>query len=339
MQNVTTTFGVYTSPDFTKNVTIFRSEMIKAHMFAPVLGLITLYLTTTQIAYLILKKSSFTKTTQGSEASTNSRPKTTKIDDRQAIAIALMCILVELMAFLRVTIDLRLFYGRHDTYGCNLSIKFKVVTSSIGLTAFYLVLWLRQRIFYKDPRLKHLSSRFTQVVSWGISIILVGTSLVGAAVFSFGVRYVATPVGCRVVQSELSVARWILLSSGTVVFQICLLALFIHPLVKHYRTMRQIRNPDKRANPVVKLVVRSTVISLISIISDIISVVIIFYAPNSASYSNRLYDINVVINVVSLIFAFPDWRERLMPWRMAKKEAVNEVTTSPRSGSNENNDL
>lgn len=294
---------------------IFHDEMVKAHMLTVPLGLIALYIIGSQIAYLILRKNR-NKITNIPRCYT---AEDAKESERHAYIISLLCIIAAFTAFLRVGIDLRLIYGVHDNFGCDISIKFKVVQYASSLFAIYLVLWMRQRLFYRDPRLKHLSSKFIQTLSWNMGFILLASGLVAIGIFLLGVRYKATSVGCRTIPGPLNKTRWIVLGTGTVLFQICFLCLFLYPLGKHQQDMKRFGRTQGQGNPVIKLVKRATVITIICILTDMVTVAVILFIDKNGMQSTRIYGINLVINVVCLIFSFPDWRERLMPWIMLKE--------------------
>lgn len=329
MQNATTE-----SPSL-----IFHREMVEAHMLTAPLGLITLYITCSQIAYLLLKRSYEKKHNacqkprvrgrhvygnRGGHVYISNKRKNTN----HQYTMTTLCIFASFTALLRSGIDPRLIYGSHDDFGCNVVNKFKVLTFSLSLASFYLVLWLRQRVFYQESRHKLLSSQYLNVFSWAICAILLIMIIIETAIFGIGSNLEAWSLGCRVIPNNLSTIRWYILISGTTVFQVSLLSVFIYPLVKHFRSTRAVRSSLNRNNPLIRLIKRTTIIAVISIITDIISVIIILVVRSSQLFSNRLYDVNNVINVVCVIFVFADWRERLMPWRLRKPEIRTKYVTT-----------
>lgn len=311
-------YSTINGSNLTGDSSIFHKEMVKGNMLSVPLGLSTLYVSVSQMAYLVMK---ICQEGRRGAAGGPSR-KIGSVSGRAPHFMTFLCIFASFTSFLRSGIDLRLVYGYHDNFGCDLSIKFKVVTASISMLAFYLVLWMRQKIFYQDRRLKQLSSCFITAFIWMVLTLLVSGNIIGIGLFTNN-YYEARSVGCRTIPGKLNKIRWYFLVTVTVVYQICILSLFVYPLVKHRQKMRRMRSVRISYTAEIRLITlikRTAVIATIGISTDILSAIIMLSVKSSGSFSNRLYDINNVINVVSVVFVFGDWRDRLMPWRLKRRQ-------------------
>lgn len=319
MQNSTMVTNSTTAAEYTTynpdRIESYRIEWIVSDSLAIPLALLDLYIIASQTAYLILKKKS-----QQRERIANGKRRTegaSRSNMRYSMFILPLCIFAAVFAFVRVGFDLRLIYGRNDSYWCTATIKMKTVGYALSLLAVYLVLWIRQRIFYNDVRLKHMSSKFIRAISWFISILFVTSGLTTLTLFLVSGEYLGTPYGCLSLEGRLDNIRYKLLITSTVFFQFFFLSLFIYPLVKHQKTMKHF-SAESKENPIVKLIMRATVSTSICIVTDAACLAIATPLDRYGSAQILVYDVNIVINVVSLIVSFADWRERFMPWRLNK---------------------
>ncbi|XP_039252316.2 uncharacterized protein LOC120329660 [Styela clava] len=312
--------------------------LICAGLSAP-LGLFSLYVAITQVAYCALKSGKTKKSSEkrrSSSTGSNSHSGKANVQDKHAFILNAMCAIGAICAFLRAGVDFRLIFGNNTDLGCDLSIKFKLAAYALSLIAVYLVLWLRQRTFYQHPRLKHLSSKLIRVISWTMCILIV-TGMGSTAILFFAVgRYVGVPNGCVVQKSKLTSIRWIILIGCTTFFQICLLTLFVYPLVKHNMSVRSgSTGGDKKKNPIIPLIQRATITSAICVATDIaFALIILILKREIVTMSTFIYDVNIVINAMCMIFSFPDWKVRLMPWRVNSTEGQSTELSTDASSRN-----
>lgn len=222
-------------------------------------------------------------------------------------------------AFLRPAVDFRLILSNHDDLGCDLSMKFKLACHISALLCIYLILWLRQRIFYHHPRLKHLTSKFVRFVSFTMSIVIICGLLLTLALFLGAGKYQGSNKGCVVSQGPLLRTRWIVLISCTITFHVCLLSLFIYPLIKHTSAMSRNTTGDRR-DVIMSLVKRAAATSSLCVLSDVLSTSLaIVTRERIISTSSFIYDVNIVVNGFCMVMSFPDWKQRLCSWRLFKK--------------------
>lgn len=228
-------------------------------------------------------------------------------------------------AFLRAAVDFRLTVGVYSDIGCDLAIKFKLTNSVLTTLTVYTVLWLRQRAFYQHDTLKHLSSKIIRTISWSMSIVLfVGLTTTSALFFAVG-KYVGNREQCTIYgEGPFYTVRWILMIGCTTSFQISLLALFVYPLVKHKVKTPQNRRED-RIIPVVK---RATVISVLCILADVLCGLIVLILDKAVvNMSTFIYDVHGVFTVVYIILSFPNYKVRLIPWRLGRSNRNETFST------------
>lgn len=281
--------------------------------FSVPLSLGALYLGLTQIVFFF-KKGNFGKNKKSTRKSSASLAPSRSLNNNAAILnfmIAFGCT----CAFLRAAVDFRLPYGRHNDFGCNLAIKYKSVNYILSLLSMYLVLWFRQRVFYQHPRLKHLSSKLIRFVSWAMCFVMIATMLATSVIF-FGVgKYVGVIKGCTV-HGPLASSRWVMLIGCTSIFQIFLVGLFIYPLMKHKRAVQQ-SFARKKNDIIIQLIQRATVTSVLSVVSDVgFGLLILFLRRDIVTFSTFVCDVNIVFNAICVVMSFPDWKMRLLPWRV-----------------------
>lgn len=272
-----------------------------------------LYLCITQIIFCIkkakLSRKSKKKRRNSDEASTGKYG--TLLDIMSAVGAS--------GAFLRAAVDFRLIYGRDSDFGCDLTAKLKITNYALAFTSIYLVLWLRQRVFYAHPGLKHLSSKLIRFVSWAMLIGIL-SAIVGASIIFFAQgQYFGTPHGCAIPTGPLVIVQWIFVMACTAFFQTCLLALFMYPLIKHRMTSTKTRSAANGQTTIISLVKRATVTSIVCVLSDVsFAILVIGMQRKTMAFETFLYDFNAVLNAFCLVMSFGNWRTRLMPWRVRR---------------------
>lgn len=309
MNTLTNTTTLLTSTGYdTGRAGIAYVKWIITNSISITLALVCLYLTGSQIIFLF-KKHRFPYSTAKNLSSNSGR---SNINDRQATNITIMCIIGSFSAFLRAGVDLRLVLGSQTDSACNVANKFTTVVHLITVTAVYMALWMRQRIFYQDTRLKHLSSKSVRCLSWFTAVFFNVTALATMGIFLFGVNYKGTPYGCAPIPGIITTARYIILVLVTTVFQIIFLALFIYPLFKHRQSLKS--GKAEHGKSMIKIMKRVTIITIVCVITDLMTFLGVFIlGPRTRVL---FYNINFFVNVISLIHSFSDWRMRVMPWRI-----------------------
>lgn len=311
----------YTYSD--EDIKKFQTQKIVGIGIGIFLGLITLYLLGAQVGYLVMTK----RKGKSRRASNLRRRNSVSQINEHFDAIVIMCIFASLGALARVSIDPRNIYGHDNDFGCYFSAAYEFVAYLLCVTAIYSVLWLRQRIFYRDPRLQNLSSKFVRLLSWLMIIFLVSTAIGAIILFLISSTQEGSPIGCLTIPTDVDPKYRFLPIVLVVLYQALLLGLFIYPLIKHQQSINALNTSTERRNPMITLIKRATVTSVACILTDTASGLLLLVLKSGDPLGKLFYDVNLVINVICLIFSFPDWRKRLMPWRI-KTEIRGETQIS-----------
>lgn len=274
--------------------------------------LAALYLCITQLIFCIMKAAKYKKQHRHCGGA-NSVEHGTILNVMSAVGA--------LGALLRVGVDFRLIYGRGSDFGCDLTSKFKIASYALTFTSIYLVLWLRQRVFYAHSRLRHLSSKLIRFVSWtmliGVILAIVGAS----TMFLAQGLYFGTPYGCAIPTGPLVIVQWIFVMTCTAIFQTCLLALFMYPLVKHRMASKKTKASRNSQSTIISLLKRATVTSLACVLSDVcFAFLVIGMQRKTMAFETFCYDLNAVFNAFCMVMSFGNWRTRLMPWLVRRGE-------------------
>lgn len=301
---------------------------------API-SVIALYVCTTQILFCIAKSTTWERKMNPNNLRLQRQNSDGDIEITYASVLNSMSAFATTCAFLRAAVDFRLVLSDHSDFGCDISMKFKLACHIAALLCVYLILWLRQRIFYHHPRLKHLTSKFVRFVSLMMSIVIICGLLLTLALFVGAGKYEGTSHGCEVINGPLVKTRWIVLISCTVMFQICLLSLFIYPLIKHTSTMQRSRTATKvRRDMIMSLVKRAAATSTLCMLSDVLStVLVVFTRERIINLTSFIYDVNIIVNGFCMVMSFPDWKQRLRSWRLLKVTDPHGMVTAEKHSS------
>lgn len=272
------------------------------------LAILTLYICITQIIYCIKMA--------GCSNERSPRPSAQKSTRNwHAFTLNMLLAVASLCTFLRTTVDFRIIYGLNNDTGCDLSVKFKVANHSIAFLCIYLVLWLRQRSFYRHPALRYLFSKFVRVISWSMSIVVVSGVVIASGFFFAVGKYVSSVNGCILSDGPFTMVRWIVMVACTTFFHIFLLPLFIYPLIKNRANRIGDITSREGSDRVISLVQRATIISILCVLADFVCALVVLILDDPiVTMSIFLYDVHLVFTNMCIIFSFPNWKSRMLPF-------------------------
>ena len=99
----------------------------------------------------------------------------------------------------------------------------------------------------------------------------------------------------------------------SILIQLCLLRLFIYPLLKPTIQLRN-QNQTPRGNFFIRKVKKAVVLAMICFVTDILScLVLIALFEENTNNPTFPYSTNPVITHLATIFWFEDWKEMLWP--------------------------
>ncbi|XP_078487864.1 uncharacterized protein LOC144745815 [Ciona intestinalis] len=205
---------------------------------------------------------------------------------------------------------------------CNVTWIVKIVCTALCISMVYLFLWTRQSFCYSDQSMRHLTTCATTALSWATLALIFVAEIICTILFGVTRFYRLTAKGC--VLDTFTIPDnipWIVLAVSTVGFQALLCGLFLYPLLKH----RSVGTSSIRA--FLPLVKRTTITATICISSDITATIIILFVEDQYNIvPDLVYALNLMINVVSVIAAFRDWRAKLFPMCVADRRRNDDLS-------------
>lgn len=166
---------------------------------------------------------------------------------------------------------------------------------AISLIVCYTVLWFRQRTFYTNTNLVHLTNGVSRVISkyFIVYIILSGLAMVCGLV-----------VGDCKLQCYRTVF-WAALTTWPLSIQLILLWLMVFPLYKHHTTNLM---SNKK---LVTLMKRAAIFTALCSISDLVTLVL--HLTVCILWTLPL-ELNMIVNVTCVTLIPCNWKERFAPW-------------------------
>lgn len=186
---------------------------------------------------------------------------------------------------------------------------------AVCLTCVYLVIWFRQRIFYKSKLLRQMYNNAVKILSASVVVIMIINDIVGLTLFLATRAYMSHPTGCVVQYSYVNKKLpGIFLICCTVIFQCILLGLFIHPLAQHRKNAQAISSDSYHTTEA--LIKRTFCLTLLTVTVDMISagVSVIVSDYIISIFRQLMYDISLIVACCCVIGGFRDWKQRLFPF-------------------------
>nr|XP_018669058.1 uncharacterized protein LOC113474011 [Ciona intestinalis] len=212
---------------------------------------------------------------------------------------------------------------------------FVLMTSS--LISVYVLLWLRQRSFYLHPCTRHLE---TTAVRWLSPLTLgciVVTGLLVPALFGLARHYEVSRNGCHLLDGSLSFhfVYLVVTAALSIVFHLCLLYLFVRPILTHRNNVQGGMNNIKSRGTerLIAVVKRAVGVTIVCVILDATIASITFLSANEPVHT-IVEDIIVLANIIGMPLTFVDWRRRLNIPRMkfSLRKSFRRSTKSNASG-------
>nr|XP_039270452.1 uncharacterized protein LOC120345121 [Styela clava] len=313
---------INSSSNTTEVVFEFDEKLWSANVVLNLFGLIlSSYVTATMVVHHYVRNS-------------RNKPSNRDIRERRFALIArILCILSAIFTATfsasKAIIDFVEKDARYKTtkpWDCN--ILFKVANASLLFSSFlaYLFLWTRQRVFYIHKALRPLNSKTLTVTSYVILVLWILYSVTSIVAIAILPRYdYEVGVGCRL-DIDSSTSLRIISSSFVVVtalMQVCLLVLFIYPIVKRSIISSQMsrrrsgKSPGSENSPLTRImwrVKKAIALSVVCIVTDIAAPVIatLTYSSDKTTFTPP-YVISLTVNMMCLIFCFDNWHTMLVP--------------------------
>jgi len=182
--------------------------------------------------------------------------------------------------------------------------------------AILLFLWLRQRSFYLHPSLSVLNQFLPiRLLNWTSLLLLTVGVAVPAVVWLSGDNYTSSKTFVCVLKSvtEVNMNPWIVGLVLSLICQCMLLGLVVYPMYKQ---------ADVRKKRVYRFIIRTSATAIVCIIGNFTTLglpYILAQTTRQFLFISTVVDINLLINVFSLVFSFEVWGDILTCTRCSRE--------------------
>ena len=235
-----------------------------------------------------------------------------------------LCLIAAILAVLRYIFDIiEVFQARIPSDPCRWLRHVKAVLQSGAITCIYLVLWLRQRQFYRMPALAYLSGRITRFFSGAVIVIMMVANLLTIVLYLATRAYESTARGCTVQWSTVwNKLPGLFLFIFTTSFQLILVGLLVYPLYKH--STASLLPENKRQINLIKRVSVAAVVAVISTaVASILSITVL--SGNYGALRQIVFSIDILVSLLCIIVSFRDWKGRLLACFVSKDTVIGTV--------------
>ncbi|XP_002123355.2 uncharacterized protein LOC100186127 [Ciona intestinalis] len=151
-----------------------------------------------------------------------------------------LCILAATISLLHQILQQFLleYAGKSDT-ACMVTMCLKSTVFNLQVTTTYVFLWKRQRMSYANPALRHLRTKFMEILTWVVMVLLLVNPLIMLGFQFKGKLYEAQESKCIVLkQPTVEQIPYIAVAFSYSFIEITLIYLYLTPLYKN-RSNRQ----------------------------------------------------------------------------------------------------
>lgn len=198
---------------------------------------------------------------------------------------------------------------------CDVSVGLVNFVFIIAKSFVYLFLWVTQRIVYIHPFFRTLNNKFIRIASYAVFVVGLFHVFFTTIAYYIFVRFDFDIKNIICTYLDFMSRVWflkIILSWSVVSFviQLTLLALFIYPLIPQ-ELWRRKENFGKS-----KLFFRAKkaiILASLSLLTDSLVLIFAFTSKTSISVLTILFNINLFVNNVAIVFSFDNWKKIICP--------------------------
>ena len=240
-----------------------------------------------------------------------------------------LCLTASFFILLRsITELLEIHEGQHSDLYCNATRYAEIIMNCGAITCLYLVLWLRQRQFYKLPTFKHLYGRAIRFFSASVVVIMAAANVITITLYLATRQFRSSEQGCIIAWSSVWVKLpGLLFFIFTTSFQVILVSLLLHPLIKHGRASSRSTGYKQVKRVSIAALVAITTTITVSLVSPI------FSHQMYGVVQQLINNLNILVTFLSILFSFNDWKCRLFCVFFANKEIVSTAKVYKNSSS------
>jgi len=231
---------------------------------------------------------------------------------------------------------LEIHEGQTSDALCNQIRHVKAVLQCGALSFLYLVLWFRQRQFYRMPAFKYLCGRTTRFFSASVIIVMAIANIVTITLYLATRVYASSARGCYVKMSTV----WpklpgVLLFIFTTTFQVTLVGLLIYPLYKHH-SHSSLPGCGKQMKQIKRVSIAAIVAVSTTMLINILSLTVLGSAYGALG--QIIHGIDILVTFLSILFSFNDWRARIFAF-MVKNNSIIGTLKGKQAGQTSDNSV
>ncbi|XP_039260191.2 uncharacterized protein LOC120336559 [Styela clava] len=197
---------------------------------------------------------------------------------------------------------------------------------NVAICLTYVHLWLRQRMFYTKPELKHLRTKVVEIFDWVVLVIIILTSAVVAFLTFIPLDGETAKITyhrekCSVFEYNSRVAMYFY-AGLSCLYQLSLIALYVYPILMQIIHQKKEKpgstkgssNTGVAAYPALwSGIRRSFILTVAIIVTDAITGSLVWILTKKyielLSSIIALNDINLTVNIICALCTFRNWRK------------------------------
>nr|XP_018669249.1 uncharacterized protein LOC108949844 [Ciona intestinalis] len=150
------------------------------------------------------------------------------------LKLRIVCMLAAVLAIMHEVLQhIILDYSAHGDTACQVTMSLKSAIYNLQVTATYIFLWFRQRMFYASPILAYLHTRPMEVLNWVILALLLVNPVIMFGFQWHGKLYEACQGMCLVLrQNTVNQLPFIAVAFSYAIIQVALVYLYLKPLYR-----------------------------------------------------------------------------------------------------------
>ncbi|XP_076818515.1 uncharacterized protein LOC143464551 isoform X2 [Clavelina lepadiformis] len=214
----------------------------------------------------------------------------------------------------RFTLAQFIAYNHYNARKCSFYAKADRTLLIIGFGCLAMFLWLRQRVMYKFPQLKHLATKW--VVWWSrFSLVLIIVATISGVGIVLGYwRSVYWVYHGKCVSSASGLASSALSGVVTsIAVHVSLLFLFVRFIaLNRMRAGKKLPSNEKTT----ALVKRCCILTAVCIITDVVMLVVTTLIKGHVPeiLTVLVLDLDQILNLSCVVLCFGQWKNSLLPW-------------------------
>lgn len=234
----------------------------------------------------------------------------------------LLCVITSLFTYCRLAVP-----HYNERLACGIIHDIVAILFYLSYFMIWSTLWMRQHYFYKAPTIRKLFSKWLLILSYGCEVVIVLVFVTEIVEYA-ATRYLGSD-GCVHDYFEESMGSWLIVYLSCIIFQSILIGLLVYPLWRQYKKNFK-GKASKSVEKLRRLLSRTAMASATCAIVNAASLPInIFVVAGNVKLQNFVHNINLVIQLLTLLVSFRSWKSRIFLWKIKKQAATIKAGSQP----------